>query len=157
MPNLFPEGYEEEEITLDELKADEPVGYKEGVYFDEELMDFHRDGRNQLGYATGIKSWEQWCINCLNTERGKYPAYGNVFGIQTEEAFRSNDRKKTESILTREICESLAADPYGRTKYVSEVQFDWKSAPDALVVTATVVGIDDVTIDITTVLEPGTR
>lgn len=157
MPNLFPEGYEEEEITLDELKADEPTGYKEGVYFDEELMDYHRDGRHQLGYATGIKSWEQWCINCLSTERGKYPTYSDTFGILTEEAFRANDRKKTESILTREICESLAADPYGRTKYVSEVLFDWTEAPDALRVLAKVVGIDDTTIDITTVLEPGTR
>ena len=157
MPNLFPEGYEEEEIAMDELKADEPVGYKEGVFFDEELMDFYRDGRNQLGYATGIKSWEQWCINCVSTERGKSPMHSDWFGIQTEEAFRANDRKKTESILTREICESLAADPYGRTKYVSEVTFDWSEAPDALIVNSTVVGIDDVTIDITTVLEPGTR
>lgn len=157
MPNLFPEGYEEEEITLDELKADVPVGYKEGVYFDEELMDFQRNGRYQLGYATGIKSWEQWCINCLSTERGKYSMYSNTFGIQTEEAFKANDRKKTESILTREICESLAADPYGRTKYVSDVTFDWSKAPDVLIVTSTVVGIDDTTIDITTVLEPGTR
>ena len=156
MPNLFPEGYEEEEITLDELKADEPVGYKEGVYFDEELGDFYRDGRYRLGYATGIKSWEQWCINCLNTERDNYPLYG-TFGIATAESFKSNDRKKTESILTREICESLAADPYGRTKYVSDVTFDWTTAPDALVVNSTVVGIDDVTIDITTVLKPGMR
>lgn len=156
MPNLFPEGYEEEEITMDELKDDEPVGYKEGVYFDEELGDFFRDGRYRLGYATGIKSWEQWCINCLNTERDKYPLYG-AFGIATVEAFKAGDRKKTESILTREICESLQADPYGRTKYVSDVTFDWTTAPDALVVNSTVVGIEDVTIDITTVLEPGMR
>lgn len=156
MPNLFPEGYEEEEITQDELKDDEPVGYKEGVYFDEELGDFHRDGRYRIGYATGIKSWEQWCINCLSTERGKYPLYGR-FGIATEEGFKAGDRKKTESILTREICEALQADPYGRTKYVSDVTFDWTTAPDALVVKSTVVGIDDVTIDITTVLEPGMR
>lgn len=157
MPNLFPEGYDEEEVTLDELQVEQPVGYKEGVYFDEELGDFYRDGRYRLGYATGIKSWEQWCINCLSTERGKYPIYGGVFGIATAEAFQTNDRKKAESILTREICESLQADPYGRTKYVSDVTFDWTSAPDALVVNSTVVGIDDVTIDITTVLEPGMR
>lgn len=156
MPNLFPEGYDEDVVTLDELQDDEPVGYKEGVYFDEELGDFYRDGRYRLGYATGIKSWEQWCINCLSTERDKYPLYG-TFGIATAEAFKTNDRKKAESILTREICESLQADPYGRTKYVSDVRFDWTKAPDALVVESTVVGIDDVTIDITTVLEPGMR
>lgn len=157
MPNLFPEGYEEETVTMDELQTEEPTGYKEGVYFDEELGDYNRDGRYKVGSATGLKSWEQWCINCVMTEREKYPMYSGIFGIKTEEALKANDRKKTESLLTREICEALEADPYGRTKYVSSVEFDWSEAPDALLVETTVVGIDDVTIDITTVLDPRTR
>lgn len=157
MPNLFPEGYEEEVVTVDEMQADEPVGYKEGVYFDEELGDFSRDGRHKVGSATGLKSWEQWCINCVLTEREKYPVYGGAFGIKTKEAFEANDRKKTESLLTREICEALEADPYGRTKYVSDIEYDWNEAPDTLLVTVTVVGVDDVTIDITVVLDPGMR
>ena len=153
MPNLFPEDYENEVVTIDELKADEPIGYKEGIYFDEEIGDLARDGHYNIMSATGIEAWEQWCINCLMTERDKYPCYGRAFGIKTEEAFKSNDRNKTESILTREICESLEKDPYGRTDYVSDVLFDWTNGPDAVAITVKIKGVDDVTIDITTVID----
>ena len=103
MPNLFPEDYETEVVTIDELNTDKPIGYKESVYFDEQLGDLLRDGHYNIRGATGVEAWEQWCINCLMTERDKYPCYGRAFGIKTEEAFKSNDRNKTESILTREL------------------------------------------------------
>ena len=41
-----------------------------------------------------------------------------------------------------------------RTDYVSDIRFDW-SAPDAVTVTVTVRGIDDVTIDVTANLKGG--
>ena len=42
--NLFPEGYEDEIVTEEELEAEAPAGYLNGIAFDEELGDFRRDG-----------------------------------------------------------------------------------------------------------------
>lgn len=152
MPELFPKGYEEEVVTQEEITDPTETGYREGVYFDSEAGDFVRDGQYRVKSATGIESWEQWCKNCLQTERGVYPCYGDTFGIATAEAFQADTKEKAESILTRDICESLANDPYGRTKYVSDVIFTWQDS-DALSVEVTVVGIDDTTIDITSVID----
>lgn len=156
MPNLFPEGYEEAVVSVDDVTEDKPVGYKASIFFDEELQDLTRDGQYRVGSASGIDAWEQWCINCIQTERDVYPSYGEFFGIKTIEALATNDRQKTESILTREICEGLQNDPYGRTEYVSNIVFDW-SGPDELDVTVTVRGIDDVTIDITATINMRAR
>lgn len=156
MPNLFPDGYEEEVLTEADLLDDKPIGYKDSIYFDEELQDLVRDGQYRIKSANGLEAWEQWCINCIQTERDVYPCYGEFFGIKTLEAFSTDDREKTESILTREICEGLQNDPYGRTEYVSEVVFDWY-APDAVNITAVVHGIDDVTIDITATIDRRAR
>lgn len=156
MPKLFPDGYESEVVTMEEITDEKDTGYKEGVYFSPESGDFVRDGQYRLKSATGIESWEQWCRNCLMTERGVSPFYGDTFGIATVEAFQADTREMTESILTREICESLANDPYGRTKYVSDVVFTWEDS-DSLMIDVTVVGIDNATIDITTVIDVRAR
>ena len=152
MPDLFPLGYENEVIEKNEITDEKKTGYREGVYFDLESGDFVRDGQHRVKSATGLESWEQWCSNCLQTERGVYPYYSDTFGIRTYEAFQAETRELAESILTREICEGLANDPYGRTKYVSDIEFTWKDA-DAFEINLTVVGIDDATIDITTVID----
>ena len=156
MPELFPAGYENEVVVQEELEDGKETGYKEGVYFDPETFDFVRDGQYRVKSATGLESWEQWCRNCLLTERGVYPYYSDKFGIATREAFEAESREKAQSILTREICESLANDPYGRTKYVSDVEFTWVDS-DALSLYVEVVGIDNTTIDITTVIDVRTR
>lgn len=156
MPELFPSGYENEIITMEDIADEKATGYKEGVYFDPESCDFVRDGQYRVKSATGIESWEGWCRNCLMTERGVYPCYGDTFGIATREAFQAETRDKAESILTREICESLQNDPYGRTKYVSDVEFSWVES-DALEISVTVVGIDEATIDITVVIDVRAR
>lgn len=152
MPELFPTGYEEEIITQEEISDQKETGYREGVYFDLESEDFVRDGQYRVKSATGIESWEQWCYNCINTERGVYPCYGDIFGIATYEAFQAETKEKAESILTREISEGLANDPYGRTKYVSDIVYTWHDS-DSLSIDLTIVGIEDVTIDITVVLD----
>ena len=156
MPKLFPDGYEEEVVTMEEITDEKDTGYKEGVYFSPATGDFVRDGQYRLKSATGIESWEQWCRNCLMTERGVSTFYSDTFGIATVEAFQADTREMTESILTREICESLANDPYGRTKYVSDVVFTWEDS-DSLMIDVTVVGIDNATIDITTVIDVRVR
>lgn len=156
---LFPEEeYDEEELEkeIEEEEEEQETGYREGVYFDPETQDFVRDGQHRLKSATGIESWEQWCRNCLMTERGAYSSYGDTFGISTYEVFTAETREKAESILTREITESLQSDPYGRTKYVSDLEFEWHDS-DALTISVTIVGIDDVTIDITVVLDARMR
>ena len=155
MADLFPTGYDTEVVTQEEVTEVKETGYKESVYFDTS-GDFIRDGQYRVKSATGIEAWEQWCRNCLLTERGVYPCYSEQFGISTEEAFKAETQDMTESILTREICESLANDPYGRTKYVSDVEFTWID-PTSLSVDITVVGIDNTTIDITTVIDVRTR
>lgn len=148
MPDLFPTGYENEIVTLEDVTDKKETGYRESVFFDPDTNDFVRDGQHRVKSATGTEAWEQWCRNCIETERGVYPCYADWFGIATREAFAAETREMAESILIREITEGLQNDPYGRTKYVSDVEFEWVDA-DALEVSVTAVGIADTTIDIT--------
>ena len=152
--NLYPEGYDLEVITEADLQSGDPIGYRNGVAFDYETGDYPRDGMNKMLDSTGIESWKSWCINCLHTERYKHLAYSTDFGIETDAAFRATSRDEAESILTRQINEALLADPYERTKYVSEITFDW-TAPDSVVVEVTIHGIDGVTIDVTAYITRG--
>lgn len=145
---LYPAGYEDEVIEPEDLNLDEPIGYRPGVAFDWETGDFIRDGRQRLLEATGVESWQQWCMNCLQTQRYKHQAYSSDFGIDVDEVFRAEFREESESILTRQITEALQADPYGRTEYVAGINYVWPAA-DAIEATVTVVGIADVTIDVT--------
>lgn len=152
MSNLFPEGYEREYITEEDLIAiEKPIGYRNGIAFDYERGDFPRDGMNKMLDSTGIESWKSWCINCLQTERYKHLAYSTDFGIELEAAMRAESRDEAESILNRQITEALLADPYKRTDYVSEISYDWTD-PDTVIADVTIHGIDDVTIDITAYL-----
>lgn len=145
--NLYPEGYDLEMITEADLQSGTAIGYRNGIAFDYEIGDFPRDGMNKMLDSTGIESWKSWCINCLHTERYKHLAYSTDFGIEIDAAFRASSRDEAESILTRQINEALMADPYQRTKYVSEITFDW-TAPDAVTVAVTIHGIEDVSIDV---------
>ena len=149
--NLFPEGYEAEVITAEDMEGESIVGYRPGVAFDYEKGDFMLDGMNKMLDYTGIDSWKSWCINCLSTERYKYLAYSTDFGVSTESAMKAATRSEAESILTREISEALLADPYNRTMYVEEITFDW-TAPDGVTAYVIIQGIEDVTIDITTTI-----
>ena len=153
---LFPE--EDIEIVAEELDDEEesPVGYIESIFFDEELGDFPRDGQHKLKKATGIEAWEQWCSNCLMTEKDAHPAYGSAFGISTYEAFKADSTEEAESILTLEITEALMNDPYGRTEFVENIEFEWITTSECIV-TVTIQGIEDVTIDITAAINQRAR
>ena len=152
--NLFPEGYEHEYITEEDLTGENVIGYRNGIAFDYERGDFPRDGMNKMLDSNGIESWMSWCINCLQTERYKHLAYSSDFGIELEAAFRAKSRDEAESVLTRQITEALMADPYERTSYISEITFNW-TASDSVAVEVTVHGKDDVTIDVTAYLTRG--
>ena len=154
MANLFPVGYDEEVIDKEDLIAEEPTGYRNGVAFDYQTGDFKRDGKNRLLDSDGIESWKSWCINCLHTERYKHLAYSTDFGIETEAAMKAASREEAESILARQITEAIMADPYERTAYIEEISFDW-TAPDTVEVFVAIHGINDVTIDVTAYLTRG--
>ena len=154
MANLFPVGYENEVITEDDLNAEKPVGYRNGVDFDYELGDFKRDGKNKMLDSSGIESWKSWCNNCLNTERYKHLAYSTDFGIEIDAALKARNQAEAESILTRQITEALMADPYGRTEYIEEIIFDWTST-DTVNVGVSIHGKYDVTIDVTAYITRG--
>ena len=154
MANLFPASYEDEVITEEDLTSGMPIGYRNGIAFDFETGDFIRDGKNKILDSDGIESWKSWCIICIQTERYAHLACPTAFGIDTAAAMRAQSREEAESILTREITEAILADPYERTKYVEDLEFDW-TAPDTVKVSAVIHGIDDVTIDITAYLSKG--
>lgn len=152
--NLFPEGYDEEIVNPEDLVARKPIGYRNGIAFDCRAGDFMRDGMNKILPSDGIESWKSWCINCIQTERYKHLAYSTEFGIETAAAMNAGSREEAESILMRQITEAIMADPYGRAEYVEQITFDW-TAPDAVEASVTIVGIDDVTIDITAHITKG--
>ena len=152
--NLFPEGYEEEVVTAEDLASGQPTGYRNGIAFDSLRGDFLRDGMHKMLDSDGIESWRSWCENCVQTERYKHLAYSTDFGIEIEKAMKATSREEAESILTRQITEAIMADPYKRTKYIQEITYDW-TAPDAVVVAITIHGIDDVTIDVTAYITKG--
>ena len=154
MANLFPESYDEETMDVTELVDTTPVGYRPGVAFDLKTGDFVRDGRNQLMESTGVDSWKQWVLNCIQTERYKHLAYNSDYGVEWDKVFGSASHEEAESILTRQISEAIMADPYGRAAYIDEIDFEWTNA-DSIVISATIVGIDDITIDITLYMTKG--
>ena len=152
--NLFPEGYEDEIITEEDLTSDQPIGYRNGIAFDSQRGQLLLDGMNKLLDSTGVESWASWCTNCIQTERYKHLAYSTDFGIELEKAMKASSREEAESILTRQITEAVMADPYQRTLYIEEITYDW-TAPDTVAVEAKIHGIDDVTIDITAYITKG--
>lgn len=157
MPNLFPTGYQNEVITVDETKTERPIGYRPGILFDyETLGDFARDGRNRVIEANGIESWKSWVVNCLSTERYKYLAYSTDFGIEYDKIFGASTKAEAESILVRQVTEAILADPYGRTEYLEFTNIDW-SVPDAVIASFILHGINDVTLDMTVYLTRGER
>lgn len=153
MANLFPVGYKDAVIT-DADRTSGTIGYRNGIAFDYGTGDFKRDGKNRVLDSDGIESWKSWCIICIQTERYAHLACPTDFGIETAAAMRAASRDEAESILTREITEALLADPYGRTKYVEDIRFDWTAA-DTVEISATIRGIEDVSIDILAYLTKG--
>lgn len=149
MPNLFPNGYNEEVVLAEDIAPDESeTGYAPSLFFDGDIL---RDGQFRLVEASGVEAWEQWCKKCLSTERYGSPCYPSYLGIETEEARVAETREKAESIYTKQISEALLADPRGRTKYVESISFSW-AAGDEVEIGVTVVGVDNATADFSVVI-----
>ena len=154
MPNLLPEGYEEEVITTEDIDSEKPVGYRNGLSFDIETGDFRLDGRHKILDSDGIESWKSWCINCIHTQRYQHLAYGTDYGVEWDAVFAASSHEEAESILVRQITEALLADPYDRTEYVEDIEVEWTGS-DAMTVNVVAHGVYDATIDLTAYITKG--
>lgn len=154
--NLFPTGYNEALCTMEieEIHDKRATGYRRSVYFDDELGDFVRDGQFRLKDATGIEAWKQWCVNTVQTQRFASPYYSTDIGIDWKSIIGEGDHDLAESLLRAEITDALLADPYGRTKEVSSITFEWPEA-DALSAHVEAIGVDGSTIDFSVTNERG--
>lgn len=148
--NLFPEEIDEpsDDIAEDD-DEEEVIGYKKAPYFDSRIGDFVTDGHGKVLTADGVAAWTHWCENVLATDRYNHEAYTDDVGIDYDEIFKNTEsREEIETLLETEITDALLCDPYGRTKYVQAIEFDWVDS-DSVNVSIEAVGMDNelVTID----------
>lgn len=144
---LFPDDIDdyEEEVYEDDIEED--VGYKIAPYFDSRLGEFLLNGNGQIITANGVEAWEQWCENILSTDRYNHEAYTDDIGIDYESVYQADTIEEKELILETEISEALSVDPYGRTVFVQNIEFDWINPTD-VIVSIEVVGADNEIITI---------
>lgn len=146
--NLFPEDELEDDIDeLEDDDDDEPIGYKIAPFFDSRLGEFMMNGSGQIIDADGVTAWQQWCENVIATDRYNHDSYTDDIGIDYDEIFQSNDQEEIETLLETEISEALECDPYGRTQYVQNVEFEWLNSTE-VIVKVDVVGIENEIISI---------
>lgn len=146
--SIFPEDFEmdEDDFDVDE-EDDEPIGYKIAPYFDSKRGDFTFNGSGQIIDSDGVTAWYQWCENIIATDRYNHDSYTDDIGIDYEEIFKADDQEEIETLLETEISEALECDPYGRTQYVQNIDFEWLSTSE-VIVRIDVVGMESEMISI---------
>lgn len=151
--NLFPSGFGDVSLTEEEVNSEETgiIGYRKSVDFSFEKGDLLRNGSNDIMECSPFEAWVQWCQKCCMTPRFQCDAYSTDFGIDLRDVIGASSKSEAESILTSEISEALAADPYGRTDYVKSVEYKWLSE-DTVEATITVLGIDQTSATITSTI-----
>ncbi|MBE6722284.1 MAG: DUF2634 domain-containing protein [Ruminococcaceae bacterium] len=147
MPDSVFENVDESDTegTLDESFT----GYLPSAYFSG--SDFQRDGTHQIVEASGVDAWQQWCEKCLLTQKGASPYYPQNFGLDLQAAFGTHDKSLTENILSREIKDSLEADPYHRLSSITSMTFAWMSE-NTLQVSLQLTGIEGSSISVSATL-----
>lgn len=147
MPDSVFENVDESDTegTLDESFT----GYLPSAYFSG--SDFQRDGTHQIVEASGVDAWQQWCEKCLLTQKGASPYYPQNFGLDLQAAFGTRDKSLAENILSREIKESLTADPYHRLSSITSMTFAWMSE-NTLQVSLQLTGIEGSSISVSATL-----
>ena len=152
--NLFPEELDEltDEDELDEDESELIVGFKTAPYFDSKTGDFVMDGSGGIVLADEISAYTQWCEAILATDRYNHEAYTEDIGLDYNEIFAAADREEAEAIIESEISEALACDPYGRTLFVQNVEFDWIS-PDEILVEVEIVAFDNEHVTVNTTIQ----
>lgn len=122
MPNLYPV-FEMPELIEQQQAQSEPE-YPKSYLFDFEKGDFVLDGAGRIVIADGHRTWVQWCIKAVMTERFAYLAYSQNYGTEIDTALKQPSRQAVEAELERTITEALLVDP--RTEMVRDFQFTWK-------------------------------
>lgn len=150
--NLFPEDIDSD-ISEEELEEEEQeiIGYKVAPYFDTKSGDFLLNGSGQIIEADEVTAYTQWCENILATDRYNHEAYTDDIGLDYDEIFAAADREEAELIIESEISEALDCDPYGRTKFVQNVECEWTS-PDEVMVSVEIVAFDNELVTVNTTI-----
>ena len=150
--SLFPADIDSE-ISDEELadEEEEVIGYKIAPYFDSKSGDFLLNGSGQIIMADEITAYMNWCENIIATDRYNHGAYTDDIGIDYDEIFAAADREEAELIIESEISEALACDPYGRTKFVQNVECEW-TGPDEVLVSVEVVAFDNELVTVNTTI-----
>lgn len=125
---VFP-GFDTSDI---EMTEEEAINYElraPAYDYERERLNINPIGQAIEGDA--IEAYRFWVIKCLLTERHKYLAYSDDFGVEIEEIIRTNyPRGIAESEMQRTVTEALEVDE--RTLSVDNFEFEWSG--DALYV-----------------------
>ena len=148
--NLFPEDMDNE-LEEDFDDSETVIGYKIAPHFDMRSGEFLLNGSGQLIAANEVTAYVHWCEIVLATDRYKRDAYTDDIGIDYDEIFASRDREEAELIIENEISEALACDPYGRTQFVQNIEFEWVS-PDEVNVSVDVLALDNELVTVNTTI-----
>ncbi|WP_096201886.1 DUF2634 domain-containing protein [Bacillus sp. FJAT-45350] len=90
---------------------------------DFETGEFVTDPTGRIVTVSDLQAYAQWAYACVRTEKGKYLAYDENFGVEIEDLMRSeldNDIKKSE--IERRVTEALMID--SRTTSVGSFEFE---------------------------------
>ena len=151
--NLFPDDIDSDisEEDLEEEEEQEVIGYKVAPYFDTKSGDFLLNGSGQIIMADEVTAFTQWCENIIATDRYNHEAYTDDIGLDYDEIFAAADREEAELIIESEISEALDCDPYGRTKFVQNVECEW-TGPDEVMVSVEIVAFDNELVTVNTTI-----
>lgn len=144
MPNLFPTF---DVPNIQESEERHNIGYFNSIAFDFEKGDFVLDGSGKIQIAGGIEAWIQFCTKMLMTERFDHLAYSSGTGTELRTVNSVSDLKEQESLLEKNITESLLSDPQGRTESVKDFRFE-HAGSDSITVTFTITGVKGDTVDL---------
>jgi len=116
MAQLFPDF---EVNVADAVQPVAPIGFGESWAWDFDAKDFvSAYGRAEV--AAPRLAWEQWVMNAVTTERGKFRAYPQSFGLDFDgiKELPSDERPNT---IRAQIEQTVMSDP--RSKSVSQFAF----------------------------------
>ena len=149
--NLFPEDMENE-LDVDYDDSETVIGYKKSPQFDMERGEFLMNGSGQILSSDEVNAYVQWCEIIIATDRYKHDAYTDDIGIDYEAIFAAYDKEEAETIIESEISEALMCDPYGRTLYVQNLEFEW-IGPDELNITVEIMALDNELVTVNTTIK----
>lgn len=127
---LYPT-FDATDIILEEDAPNETSADIIAPKFDGDNAVFTINNIGQAVIGDAEDAYQFWVVKCLLTERYKYLAYSDDFGVEMEEILRSDyPRDIKESEIERTIVEALTVDE--RTVSVTNFEFKWEG--DAMTV-----------------------